>query len=283
MGPNGYDSSGEFITMNIHQYAESYDNSANRHVAVSDDTLAKLARCSSGSLTTQLFKRGFRQPAFVGLRAVAGANTKAFAGRAFTMRFIPAREDIDTYGTMTTKPNGDNLQWQGVEQIQPGDVLVIDSRNDPAAASAGNILVTRLLARGAKAIVTDGALRDGSEIAALPLPAYAREITATTRISYHHVADLQVPIGCAGIAVYPGDVIVGDADGLTLVPAHLAEELADVCLEQDDVENYLAMRIAAGEPLWGVYPPSQQSVADYKAWVASGRPAIPSIIGQEKN
>lgn len=92
-------------------------------------------------------------------------QAKPFAGRAFTMRFIPAREDIDTYGTMTTWPNGDNLQWQGIEQVQQGDVLVIDSRNDPAAASAGNILVTRLLARGARAIVTDGALRDGSEIA----------------------------------------------------------------------------------------------------------------------
>ncbi len=136
--------------MAIHQYADDYDNSANRNVAVADETLEKLSRCSSGSLTTQLFKRGFRQPAFVGLKAMS-RNAKPFAGRAFTMRFIPAREDIDTYGTMTTKPNGDNLQWQGVEQIQPGDVLVIDSRNDPAAASAGNILVTRLLARGARA------------------------------------------------------------------------------------------------------------------------------------
>ena len=266
----------------IHQYADAYDNEANRHVTVSDEVLAKLARCSSGSLTTQLFKLGFRQPALVGLRAMS-KNTKPFAGRAFTMRFIPAREDIDTYGTMTTKPNHDNLQWQGVEQVQPGDVLVIDSQNDPRAASAGNILVTRLLARGARAIVTDGALRDGSEIAALPLPAYAREITATTRISYHHVADLQVPIGCAGVAVYPGDVIVGDADGLTVVPAHVAAELAEFCLVQDDIEGYLAMRIASGEPLWGVYPPSPASVSDYHAWVASGRPDIPSIIGKETN
>lgn len=265
--------------MAIHQYAEANDNTAKRDVTVSDQTLEKLARCSSGSLTTQLFKRGYRQPAFVGLKAMS-RTAKPFAGRAFTMRFIPAREDIDTYGTMTTKPNGDNLQWQGVEQIQPGDVLVIDSRNDAAAASAGNILVTRLLARGARGIVTDGALRDGSEIAELPLPAYAREIVATTRISFHHVADLQVPIGCAGIAVYPGDVIVGDADGLTLVPAHLAEELAEVCLEQDDIENYLAMRIAAGEALWGVYPPSPEAVAAYRDWVASGRPNIPSIIGK---
>ncbi|MCU1785319.1 ribonuclease activity regulator RraA [Pseudomonas sp. 13B_2.1_Bac1] len=261
----------------FHRYADTVENQAERHIAVSDEVLERLAKCSSGSLTTQLFKLGFRQPALVGLRAMS-KDIKPFAGRAYTMRFIPAREDIDTYGTMTTKPNQDNLQWQGVEQIQPGDVLVIDSQNDPRAASAGNILVTRLLARGARAIVTDGALRDGSEIAALPLPAYAREITATTRISYHHVADLQVPIGCAGVAVYPGDVIVGDADGLTVVPAHLAEELADYCLAQDDIEAYLAMRIASGEPLWGVYPPSPAAVSDYHAWVAAGRPAIASII-----
>lgn len=258
------------IDMTLHAYAEGLDHEVDRAVQVSDETLERLAKCSSGSLTTQLFKRGFRQPALVGLRAI-NREVKPFAGRAFTMRFIPAREDIDTYGTMTTRPNADNLQWQGIEQIREGDVLVIDSRDDPRAASAGNILVTRLLARGARAIVTDGALRDGSEIAAMALPAYARGITATTRISYHHVADLQVPIGCAGVAVYPGDIIVGDADGLTVVPAHLAEELADICEKQDDIECYLAMRIAAGEALWGVYPPSAQSYADYEAWVAGGR------------
>ena len=266
----------------IHQYADSLDHQIDRHVTVSDEVLEKLAKCSSGSLTTQLFKLGFRQPALVGLRPL-NKHIAPFAGRAYTMRFIPAREDIDTYGTMTTKPNYDNLQWQGVEQVQPGDVLVIDSQNDPRAASAGNILVTRLLARGARAIVTDGALRDGSEIAAMALPAYAREITATTRISYHHVADLQVPIGCAGVAVYPGDIIVGDSDGLTVIPAHLAKEVADYCFAQDDLEHYLAMRIAAGEALWGVYPPSPAAVSEYHAWVASGRPVIPSIIGQEKS
>ncbi len=265
--------------MKIHNYSDSLQSSIERDVTVSDETLDKLARLSSGSLTTQLFKHGYRQPALVGLRAL-NRNVKPFAGRAYTMRFIPAREDIDTYGTMTTKPNIDNLQWQGIEQVQPGDVLVIDSRNDPRAASAGNILVTRLLARGARAIITDGALRDGSEIANLPLPAYCREVTATTRISYHHVADLQVPIGCAGVAVYPGDVIVGDADGVTVIPPHLAEELAQFCARQDDIEHYLAMRIAGGEPLWGVYPPSQQAYEGYEKWVADGRPAIPSIIEQ---
>jgi len=140
----------------IHHYADSLATATPRDVEVSDETLAKLAKVSSGSLTTQLFKHGYRQPALVGLRAL-NKHVEPFAGRAFTMRFIPAREGIDTYGTMTTKPNMDNLQWQGVEQVKPGDVLVIDSQNDPRAASAGNILVTRLLARGARAIITDGA------------------------------------------------------------------------------------------------------------------------------
>ncbi|MEX3957531.1 ribonuclease activity regulator RraA [Trinickia sp. EG282A] len=266
--------------MKTHHYSDSLETAVDRNVIVSDETLAKLAKVSSGSLTTQLFKRGYRQPALVGLRAL-NRYVGPFAGRAFTMRFIPAREDIDTYSTMTTQPNADNLQWQGIEQVQPGDVLVIDSRDDPRAASAGNILVTRLLARGAKAIVTDGALRDGSEIANLPLPAYCREVTATTRISYHHVADLQVPIGCAGVAVYPGDIIVGDADGITVVPTHLAEELAELCSRQDDLERYLAMRIAAGEALWGVYPPSPQTYDAYDRWVAAGRPHIPSIMGKK--
>lgn len=266
--------------MKIHHYSDSLETDAARDVEVSDDVLAKLARVSSGSLTTQLFKHGYKQPALVGLRPL-NRDVEPFAGRAFTMRFIPAREGIDTYGTMTTKPNMDNLQWQGVEQVKPGDVLVIDSQNDPRAASAGNILVTRLLARGAKAIITDGALRDGTEIARLPLPAYAREVTATTRIAYHHVADLQVPIGCAGVAIYPGDIIVGDSDGITVVPPHLAAELADFCTQQDDLEGYLAMRIAAGEALWGVYPPSAQAYEDYDKWVAAGRPEIPAVFGKK--
>jgi regulator of RNase E activity RraA len=267
------------VIVKVHHYSDALDTATPRDVQVSDEVLAKLAKVSSGSLTTQLFKYGYRQPALVGLRAL-NKNIEPFAGRAFTMRFIPAREGIDTYGTMTTKPNEDNLQWQGIEQVRQGDVLVIDSRNDPRAASAGNILVTRLIARGARAIITDGALRDGSEIASLPLPAYCREVTATTRISYHHVADLQVPIGCAGVAVYPGDVIVGDGDGITVVPPHLAAELADFCTTQDELERYLAMRIAAGEPLWGVYPPSPQTYDDYRRWLADGRPEIKPVFGK---
>jgi regulator of RNase E activity RraA len=210
----------------------------------------------------------------VGLKPLQGASVQRFAGRAFTMRFIPAREDIDTYATLTTEPNADNLQWVGVEQTQPGDVMVIDSRGDTTAASMGNMLITRMMKRGVGAVVNDGAIRDGREIAQRPIPAWCAGITATTRLSYHHVADLQVPISCAGVAVYPGDVIHGDADNVTVVPAALAVEMAALCELQDDLEGYLALRVQRGEALWGLYPPSDETRAQHKAWVAAGRPKL---------
>jgi regulator of RNase E activity RraA len=209
----------------------------------------------------------------VGLRPLQAAPLP-FAGRAYTMRFIPAREDIDTYATLTTTPNADNLQWVGVEQVQPGDVMVIDSRRDTTAASMGNMLVTRMMKRGAVAVITDGAFRDGGELAKMAFPTWCAGITATTRLSYHHVADLQTPISCAGVAVYPGDVIHGDADSISVIPAHLAEELADLCEAQDDIEAYLAARVQRGEALWGLYPPSPETREQHRAWVAAGRPAL---------
>ncbi len=243
-------------------------------VQVSDSVLDRLARVSSGSLTTQLYRRGFRQPVLVGLKPLQGAAVARFAGRAYTMRFIPAREDIDTYATLTTTPNADNLQWVGVEQTQAGDVMVIDSRNNSSAASMGNMLLTRMMKRGVRAVITDGAFRDGQEISRMPMPAWCAGVTATTRLSYHHVADLQVPVSCAGVAVYPGDVIHGDADNISVVPAHLAEELAEVCEAQDDIEGYLAQRVQRGEALWGLYPPSDATRVQYRDWVAAGRPAL---------
>jgi regulator of RNase E activity RraA len=243
-------------------------------VHVSDAVLERLARASSGSLTTQLYKKGFRQPVLMGLKPLQGAAVQRFAGRAYTMRFIPAREDIDTYDTLTTTPNADNLQWVGVEQTQPGDVMVIDSRRDASGASMGNMLITRMMKRGVRAVVTDGAFRDGREIAALSIPAWCAGVTATTRLSWHHVADLQVPVSCAGVAVYPGDVIHGDADNITVVPAECAEEMAALCEAQDDLEAYLAMRVQRGEALWGLYPPSDATRAQYGEWVAAGRPAL---------
>lgn len=240
---------------------------------VPDSVLDRLAKVTSGSLTTQLYIKGIRQPVLHGLTAV-NRKMKPFAGRAYTMRFVPAREDVDYYGNLTTAPSASNLQWVGVEQLEPGHVLVIDSNRDGRAASMGNMLITRMMKRGARAVITDGSFRDGTELAEMDFPIWSNGITATTRLSYHHVADLNVPIGCAGVAIYPGDVIHGDGDNITVIPAHMAEEMADLCEKRDDIEAYLALRVQAGEALWGLYPPSDETRAQFAAWVAAGRPDI---------
>jgi len=191
-------------------------------------------------------------------------ETAGFVGEATTMRFIPSREDIDPLDD-PYRTGGNTFQWDAIENLNPGQVLVVDSREDVRAASAGDILLTRAMCRGAAAFVTDGAVRDGEAIAALPFPTYSRAITATTRPSYHHVAELQVPIGCAGVAVYPGDVLVGDRDGVIVIPRALAPVIAAPAYEQEKLEAYLVERVRAGEPLWGVYPPSSATLAEYQA------------------
>ncbi|HEU4549539.1 MAG TPA: hypothetical protein VFS01_07560 [Rhizomicrobium sp.] len=233
------------------------------------EILDQLKTITSGTLTTQLFKRGLRQNFLVGLIPL-NPQSASFVGEAFTMRLIPAREDIDVYQTLTPYSNPDNLQWEGVDQIGKDQVLVIDARNEVRAGTCGSILVAHMQAKGCAAIVTDGALRDGVEIAALGFPAYARQITATSRLSYHRVADLQVPVSCADVAVYPGDILVGDGNGVTVIPRAMAAEIARDGIEQDRLEDYLMLRIQAGDKLYGTYPPDERTRADFHAWQKAG-------------
>jgi regulator of RNase E activity RraA len=236
---------------------------------IAEDIVERLQSISSGTLTTQLFRRGLRQCFLVGIKPINPAAA-LFAGEAFTMRLIPAREDIDTLATLTPYPNPQNLQWEAAERIQKGQVLVIDSRSDTRAGVGGDLLLTRMMSKGVAAVVTDGALRDGAAIASMNFPAFSREVTATSRLSFHHTADLQVPISCAGVAVYPGDIIVGDPYGVTIVPRRYAAAIAEEGLAQDEMESYLAFRIASGESLYGVYPPTEQIRADFNLWKRSG-------------
>jgi regulator of RNase E activity RraA len=238
-------------------------------VEVSEETLAKLRKCGQGTLTTQLFRRGYRQQFLVGITPL---NKKAgpFAGEAFTLRFIPSREDKDWDLADLKKRGDDNVQWEAVEAIQAGQVLMIDSRNDPRAASAGNMLMTRMMRKGVAAAITDGAFRDGTEISEMPFPAYCRANTASTRPAYHRAIAMQEPIGCAEVAVYPGDIIVGDADGVTVIPRHLAKEVADDSYEQELREKFLFTKIDAGASLFGTYPAGPETLAEFEAWKAAG-------------
>ena len=236
-----------------------------------DGALDKLRQVSTSTLATQLYRRGIRQPTLLGVRALSRV-VDGFAGEAFTMRFIPMREDVNTVDPYNS---GNTLQWDSIENVPPGHVIVVDSRGDDSAASGGDMLMTRAMIRGAAGFVTDGGLRDGHVLGSLPFPTYARTVTITTRAAYHHVADLQVPIGCAGVAVYPGDVLVGDRDGVVVVPRSMVGEIAQPALEQEQIEAYLHTRLQAGEALWGIYPPSDKTRAEYRDHLARSQGAQP--------
>ena len=218
------------------------------------DVLDKLRQVSTSTLATQLYRRGFRQPTLIGLKLLSNV-VDGFVGQAYTMRFIPAREDVNTPDPYRS---GNTLQWETIENVPPGHVIVVDSRGDVSAASGGDMLMTRAMVRGAAGFVTDGGLRDGHVLADLPFATYAREVTITTRAASHHVADVQTPISRAGVAVYPGDVLVGDRDGVVVIPRAIAEEIADPSLAQEQVEADLNTRIKGGEPLWGSIRPAMK-------------------------
>jgi regulator of RNase E activity RraA len=231
-----------------------------------DGVLDTLRQVSTSTVATQLYKRGFRQPQLLGVRPLSQV-ADGFVAEAFTMRFIPAREDVNT---LDPYRSGNTLQWEAIEGVPPGQVIVVDSRGDTRAASGGDMLMTRAWKRGAAGFVTDGGLRDGHVLSQLPFPTYASAVTITTRAAWHHVADLQVPIGCAGVAVYPGDVLVADRDGIIVVPRSLAAEIAEQGLEQEQLEAFVSKKIQAGEPLAGNYPPGEETKAEYKASIAAG-------------
>jgi len=231
-------------------------------MALSDETRRRLAACSSATLSTQLFKRGLRNQVLMGVsRITPGAPT--LVGEAFTLRNIPAREDIDHIGVYE---NPEHPQRKAIEITPPGCVLVIDCRADARSASAGGILVRRLEVRGVAGLVTDGGLRDSPEIAARSFPVYCKAPSAPISLITQHAVESNVPIACGGVAVYPGDVIVGDGEGVVVLPRGIAEEVAADTFEQEKLEEFVQQEIASGRPLPGVYPPNAETKARYEAW-----------------
>ncbi len=228
---------------------------------IDQSVLNDLARASTATIQTQLFKRGLRNTFLFGLRP-ANPDCASFVGEAFTLRYIPAREDLDVLAAFD---DPHHPQRVAIEEVRPGQVLVMDCRQDPRAASGGNILMTRLKVRGAVAMVTDASIRDAPEIAQMDLPVFAAGVSATVNLSLHHAVDMQVPIGCAGVPVYPGDVLVGDAEGVVVVPRHLAAEIAAPAAEQQALEEFVLAKIESGAPLAGTYPPNDQTLAEFRA------------------
>ena len=214
---------------------------------------------STATIQNQLFIRGFSNRFLNGV-ALRTPSHPRFVAEAFTLRFIPAREDIDKVEAFKD-PN--HPQRLAIESVAPGQALIVDSRNDPRAASAGEILITRLAKRGGLAFITDGAVRDSYEMDSIGIPVYTAGVTANTNLIHHHAVDFQVPIGCAGVAVFPGDVLVGDAEGVLVIPRDIAEEAATASLEQHYLETFILEKVRAGAKLPGTYPPSAELLQEF--------------------
>jgi regulator of RNase E activity RraA len=223
---------------------------------------SRLAACSSATLSTQLFKRGLRNQVMQGVSRLT-PNAPPLVGEAFTLRNIPAREDIDHVGI---HQDPEHPQRKAIEITPAGRVLVIDCRGDARCASAGGILVRRLAVRGVAGLVTDGGLRDTPEISAEAFPVYCKAPSAPISLTHQHAVDYNVPIACGGVAVYPGDVIVGDAEAVIVVPRHLAAEIAEDAFAQEELERFVLEEISGGRPLPGTYPPNDATKARFEAW-----------------
>lgn len=233
----------------------------NNNSSVSDGVLERLTGPSVATLTSQLLLRGYRNTFVAGLQA--SRPDLRLVGRAFTLRYVPTREDV---GFNVAYDNDKDVQRLAVEAVAPGDVLVIDARGVTSAASFGHIIATRLMKRGAAGLVTDGALRDSYRFRELDMPAYFRAPHATTSSVAHYAVDMNVPIGCGGVLCMPGDIVVGDAEGIVVVPQQVAADIVDDAVEQELVEDFALARVSDGETIRGLYPLSADRKDEYAMW-----------------
>src|ERR1700710_2246379 len=231
---------------------------------LSPETRAKLKGVSTATLASALYKRGLRNQMVQDVRPLSAPKGGSMVGEAYTLRYMPAREDLNP---MTVFRNHSHPQRRAVEECPPGAVLVMDSRKDARAASAGGILVTRLMIRGVAGVVTDGGFRDSTEIAELDMPSYHSRASAPTNLTLHQALDINVPIGCGDVAVWPGDVVGGDAGGRIIVPAAIADEIATEAVEMTAFEDFVTEQVQGGQSILGLYPPTDETnLAAFAAW-----------------
>lgn len=230
---------------------------------MNSETKAQLMGVSTATLCTALFKRGLRNQFIQDVRPVAPKGTN-MVGPAFTLRYIPAREDLNEISVFE---NPEHPQRAAIEQCPEGAVHVIDCRKDAKAASAGSILVTRLMKRGVAGIVTDGGFRDSPEISALDIHAYHSRPSAPTNLTRHQAIDINVPIGCGDVAVFPGDIMVGDAEGVVVIPQGIAGEIAQEAVRMTAFEDFVTERVMAGDSIIGLYPATRSETRElFEAW-----------------
>lgn len=225
---------------------------------------------STATLTTLMLKRhGLRRTALAGIGPI-DPRRAGFSGRAVTARYLPLREDfLASASTMGPEAPISRL----LDILGPGDVLVMDGMASDDNGLIGDIIGARLTAIGLAGVVLDGRVRDLGELVALGLPVQCRGTAAPPSFAAVMLVDMQLPIACGGVTIFPGDRIVADGDGVVAVPASLWDQVAPAAIEQDRVERYIRLRVATGETLAGLYPPNDAVRAAYAGWVARGEPA----------
>lgn len=241
-----------------------------RSGGVTAETRARLAGVGTASIANALLKRGFRNAYLLGLQPLDTEQGR-LVGPAYTLRFIPAREDIDT---LANYGRSDNLHRRAIEECPAGHVLVIDTGGCVRSAAAGDMMAARLRWRGVAGIVTDGGYRDTPAMRKIGLPAFQRQSAPPATPIALHPVELDGPVGCAGVAIYPGDVLVGDGEGVVAIPAHLADEIAADAADAAAYEEFAELQISRGRPIFGLFPATADSRKEYDHWVAAGRPAL---------
>lgn len=230
----------------------------------------KLLKVGSANVANVLLARGFRNVVLLGVMPLA-KDQPQLVGPAYTLRFIPAREDLDG---MVNYGRADNKHRRAIEECPSGAVLVIDAGGSLAASSMGDMMAARLKYRGVSGVITDGGYRDSAAIEATGLPCYqVRNAPPATPIALHPAA-LNEPVGCAGVAIYPGDILVGDSDGVAVIPQHLAREVADEALAAVLYEEFAALHLQRGRSIFEVFPMTPGSRREYELWVTAGRPGL---------
>jgi len=230
---------------------------------LSDEGVAALKQVSTATLTVRLGARGVASTFLTGLRTTR--PDLRMVGYARTLRYVAFREDVRE----SIRGTGPDAQKRLVESVEPGDVVVMEARGELHAGTIGDILAARVLARGGVGIVTDGGVRDTPGVAELDLPSYYSIANATSLWHRHIPMDVDVPITCGGVLVMPGDVLVGDAEGVVVLPMHLAEDIAREALEVEQREAFALERVKAGEAIAGLYPLSEARRPEFEAWRAS--------------
>jgi regulator of RNase E activity RraA len=220
----------------------------------------QLARVSTATLTTVLLKKGLRNVWLRGTRPLAAGQPR-IVGRAFTLRFVPAREDLATPESWSSPIS----TRAAIEAMPTGCVAVVDAMGVTDAGIFGDILCSRMNRRGVAALVTDGVVRDVAGVLATGLPVWCQGVAAPPSVAGLTFVGWQEPIGCGGVAVFPNDVIVVDADGAVLIPAALLEPVVAASVEQERLEGWIMREVEAGAALPGLYPPNVENKARYEA------------------